>query len=97
MNRLGRLAAMTTLSAFLMTGMAWAQDDHHDDNHGDAQHQSDAQHQNYVKHKEWHKGAKINHDDWAGASRWTGRHTTCGSRRGDMSGARWMGIMCWRR
>ena len=55
-NRFGKFAAVTTLSAFLFTGVSWAQD--HDDHHDDAHHQS------YVKHEEWHKGAKINHDDW---------------------------------
>jgi Ni/Co efflux regulator RcnB len=55
MNRIGKFAAVTALSAFLLTGVSFAQDDHHDDAH----------HQAYVKHDEWHKGATIGHDDWA--------------------------------
>jgi Ni/Co efflux regulator RcnB len=53
-NRIGKLAALSTLSAVLFSGAAIAQDDHHDDAH----------HQAYVRHEEWHKGAKISHDDW---------------------------------
>lgn len=54
MNRIGKFAALTTLSALLLGGVAMAQDNHHDDAH----------HQTYVKHPEWHKGAKISHADW---------------------------------
>src|ERR1700735_263167 len=38
------------ISSVLMSGAAFAQD-HHDN-------------QTYVRHTEWHKGAKISHDDW---------------------------------
>jgi len=41
------------ISSVLMSGVAFAQD--HNDNHGN---------QSYVRHAEWHKGAKISHDDW---------------------------------
>ncbi len=54
MNRIGKLAALSTLSAVLFSGVAIAQDDRHDDAH----------HQAYVRHDEWKKGAKISHDDW---------------------------------
>lgn len=60
MNRLNKYAALSTLSAVLFTGMAIAQDDHHDDQNR----HEDAHHQTYVRHDDWHKGAKINHDDW---------------------------------
>ena len=54
MNRFTRFAAVSAVSAMLLSGAAIAQDDHHDDAH----------HQAYVRHDEWHKGAKISHDDW---------------------------------
>jgi Ni/Co efflux regulator RcnB len=57
MNRFRQFAALSTLSAVLFTGMAIAQDDHHDNN-------ADAHHQTYVRHDEWKKGAKINQNDW---------------------------------
>ena len=41
------------ISSVLMSGVAFAQD--HNDQHGN---------QTYVRHTEWHKGAKINQDDW---------------------------------
>jgi Ni/Co efflux regulator RcnB len=50
MNRIGRFAALATMSAVLFTGGMFAQD-HYDD-------------QGYVRHDEWKKGAKINQDDW---------------------------------
>jgi Ni/Co efflux regulator RcnB len=50
-NRIGKLAALSTLFAVLSTGAVFAQDDHHD-NH------------TYVRHDEWKKGARISHDDW---------------------------------
>jgi Ni/Co efflux regulator RcnB len=53
MTRFTRFAAVSTVSAVLLSGTAFAQDDHHD-----------AHNQTYVKHDEWKKGAKINHDDW---------------------------------
>ena len=59
MNRLGKFAALSTLSAVLFSGMAFAQDDHHDasratthDNHA------------YVQHSEWKKGAQMKQEDW---------------------------------
>ena len=57
MNRLNKFAALSTLSAVLFTGIAVAQDDHHD--------AADAHHQTYVKHDEWKKGYHMNKDDWA--------------------------------
>jgi Ni/Co efflux regulator RcnB len=63
-NQLGKLAALSTLSAMLFTGAALAQGDHHDDAHPQP---NDAHQQAYVRHDEWKKGAKINHDDWARA------------------------------
>ena len=58
MNRLGKFAALSTLSVLLCGGAALAQDnDHHDatshDNH------------QYVQHKEWKKGAQMKHEDWS--------------------------------
>lgn len=57
MNRFAKFAALTTLSALLCGGAAFAQDnDHHDaashDNH------------QYVEHKEWKRGAQMKHEDW---------------------------------
>ena len=55
MNNLKKPLAALTLTAVFSTGAAFAQghDDHHDDHHD-----------GYKEHKEWHKGARINHDDW---------------------------------
>ena len=55
MNRFSKLAALSTLSAVLCSGVVIAQDDHRDDAH----------HQTYVKHDEWKKGYHMNQDDWA--------------------------------
>jgi len=47
------LISALIISSVLMSGAAFAQDhDVHHDNH------------TYVRHTEWHKGAKISHDDW---------------------------------
>jgi Ni/Co efflux regulator RcnB len=51
-NRIGKFAALSTLSAVFLTGAAFAQHDDHHDNHA------------YVEHKEWKKGYHMNHDDW---------------------------------
>jgi Ni/Co efflux regulator RcnB len=61
-NRIGKLAALSTLSAVLFSGAAMAQDDHRDDHAAVAgdHHDNHA----YVRHAEWRKGAQINHDDW---------------------------------
>jgi Ni/Co efflux regulator RcnB len=58
-NRLSKFAALSTLSAVLFSGVAIAQDDHHD-----GQAAADAHHQSYVKHDEWKKGYHMNKDDW---------------------------------
>ena len=50
MNRIGRFAALSTLSAVLFTGGMFAQEQHDD--------------QGYVRHDEWKKGAKIKDEDW---------------------------------
>ncbi len=54
MNRFATAAALTVLSASLLGGSAYAQDqDHHDnDNH------------HYVEHKDWKKGQQIRQEDW---------------------------------
>ena len=54
MKQIRRFAAVSTLSAMLLTGAAFAQGDH----------AADAHHQTYVRHDEWKKGAKINQNDW---------------------------------
>ena len=56
MNRFSRFVAFSTVAAVLSSGAVLAQDDHHDADHHD--------NHTYVEHKEWHKGAKISHDDW---------------------------------
>ena len=59
MNRLGKFAALSTLSAVLCSGAAFAQDNHQDAS-------SAAAHDNhaYVQHSEWKKGAKMKQEDW---------------------------------
>jgi Ni/Co efflux regulator RcnB len=59
-NRLGKFAALSTLSAVLFSGLAIAQGDHRDDQHATADH-----HDAYVRHDEWKKGYHMSHDDWA--------------------------------
>ena len=59
MNRFSKFAALSTLSAVLFSGVAIAQDDHHDN-----QAAADAHHQSYVKHDEWKKVYTMNKDDW---------------------------------
>jgi Ni/Co efflux regulator RcnB len=54
-NRIGRFAALSTLSAVLLSGAAFAQDGHRDDAH----------HQTYVKHDEWKKGYHMKQEDWS--------------------------------
>ena len=53
MNRFAKFAAHSALSAVLFTGVAIAQDDHHD-----------AHNQAYVKHDEWKKGYHLKDEDW---------------------------------
>jgi Ni/Co efflux regulator RcnB len=48
---IAKFAALSTLSAVLFTGGAFAQDDHHD-NHA------------YVRHDEWKKGYHMKDEDW---------------------------------
>jgi Ni/Co efflux regulator RcnB len=56
MTSFRKVLALMAISTTLASGMAFAQDrDHHDDHHDD---------HGYVRHQEWHKGAKISHDDW---------------------------------
>jgi Ni/Co efflux regulator RcnB len=58
-NRLGKFAALSTLSVVLFSAAAFAQDDHHDAS-------SAAAHDNhaYVQHSEWKKGAQMKKEDW---------------------------------
>jgi Ni/Co efflux regulator RcnB len=60
-NRFGKFAALSTLSALLLSGAVFAQDNHNDDHHDAA-----ASHDNhqYVQHKEWKRGAQMKHEDW---------------------------------
>jgi Ni/Co efflux regulator RcnB len=50
MNSIKKTVSALSLAAVLCGGVAFAQ---HDD-----------QHHGYVKHDEWHKGVKINQNDW---------------------------------
>jgi Ni/Co efflux regulator RcnB len=54
MNGIRKALAFSTLAAILSGGVAFAQDDHHDnrDNH------------QYVKHEEWKKGYHLKQEDW---------------------------------
>jgi Ni/Co efflux regulator RcnB len=56
-NRIQKLAALSTLSALLFSGAAIAQEDHHDADH----------HDTYVKHDEWKKGYHMKQEDWSRA------------------------------
>lgn len=60
MNRFTKFAVHSTLSAVLFTGVAIAQDDHHDDR----DHHDDAHHQTYVRHDDWRKGHRMKKEDW---------------------------------
>ncbi len=61
MNRLGKFAALSTLSAVLCSGAAFAQDNHqHQDPSAAAAHDNHA----YVHHPEWKNGAQMKHEDW---------------------------------
>jgi Ni/Co efflux regulator RcnB len=55
-----RTFAISTLALTLAGAPAFAAQDHHDDQH--RQDQRDNHH--YVHHQEWHKGARISHNDW---------------------------------
>lgn len=55
MRSICRAFVVSTLALTLTGGIAIAQD--HPDDHAQ-------NHQQYVKHSEWHKGAKIRHEDW---------------------------------
>lgn len=46
--------------ALTLAGLPVFGQDHHDDQHQQDQHKNT----HYVHHQEWHKGARINHDDW---------------------------------
>jgi Ni/Co efflux regulator RcnB len=48
--------------ALACSGVALAQD-HHDDQR-DEHHDDHHDNGHYMRHKEWHKGARINDDDW---------------------------------
>jgi Ni/Co efflux regulator RcnB len=66
-NRIGKFAALSTLSAVFATGAfsgaLVAQDEHRDDQHAVA----DADHHDanpYVRHDEWKKGYHMKDEDW---------------------------------
>jgi Ni/Co efflux regulator RcnB len=59
-NRFTKFAAHSALSAVLFTGVAIAQDDHHDDHAAAA----DGHHDAYVRHDEWKKGYHMKDEDW---------------------------------
>ncbi len=53
--------SILALALVFSSGAAFAQD-HRDDHHDNGpQHHDNNQ---YTRHKEWHKGARISHDDW---------------------------------
>jgi Ni/Co efflux regulator RcnB len=51
LKQIAKFVALSTLSAVLFSGAAFAQDDHHD-NH------------TYVRHDEWKKGYHMKDEDW---------------------------------
>lgn len=59
-NPLLRTAVVSTL-AFTLAGLPAFAQDHHDDQHPQAQHDN----HHYVHHQDWHKGGRISHDDWS--------------------------------
>ena len=63
MNVFRKAIALSTVALVLSGGMMFAQENHGNDPH--------AQHDNhvYVEHKEWHKGVRMNRDDWARGER----------------------------
>jgi Ni/Co efflux regulator RcnB len=69
-KRIGRFVALSTLSAVLLTGASFAQDDHRDDHHDNGarndDHRNDEHHDNhaYVRHNEWKKGYHMRDEDW---------------------------------
>src|SRR5579863_2020694 len=66
MKKLSSVLALAFLSNSLLGGIAFAQDDHHDD-HAAAQDHHD--NHSYVEHKDWRKGGHISHDDWGRGDR----------------------------
>ena len=59
MNRLVKFAALSTLSAVLCSGAAFAQGNHQGASSATA-HDNHA----YVQHPEWKKGAQMKQEDW---------------------------------
>ncbi len=66
MKKLSGVLALAFLSTTLLGGVAFAQDDHHDD-HAAAQDHHD--NHSYVEHKDWRRGGHISHDDWGRGER----------------------------
>jgi Ni/Co efflux regulator RcnB len=64
-NRIGKFVALSTLSAVFATGAfagaLYAQEDHHDDQHVNADHPDN---HTYVRHDEWKKGYHMKDEDW---------------------------------
>lgn len=58
--------SILALALIFSSGAAVAQDRHddHHDNHADNRNDNHHDNHQYVRHNEWHKGAKIGHDDW---------------------------------
>lgn len=75
MNRFGRVAVFSTLSAALLAGPAFAQgqDDHRDNRdqsyHNDADHRDADHHETYVRHGDWKKGYHMRQEDWSRGQR----------------------------
>jgi Ni/Co efflux regulator RcnB len=69
-NRFGRVAVFSTLSAALLAGPAFAQgqDDHRDNR--DQSYHNDADHRDsYVRHDDWKKGYHMRQEDWSRGQR----------------------------
>jgi Ni/Co efflux regulator RcnB len=60
-KRIGKLIALSTISAVLSTGAVFAQDrdDRHEDRRDDHH-----DHHAYVRHDDWKKGYHLRHEDW---------------------------------
>lgn len=83
MRAIRKTLILATMSTVLCSGLAFAQDDHHDQDrrnqeHHDQQdhHEQQDQHDHYVRHNEWRRGGHIDRGDWdrGRPADWHARH-----------------------
>lgn len=68
MKGIRKALAFSTMAAILSGGVAFAQNDHHDNDH------RDSRDNHYVRHEEWKKGYHMRHEDWDRGQRIDYRH-----------------------